>query len=108
MDWGVVLRWAIVGPSFLACGFITWLAVGNTRAAIRFRDPAPAFYAFARFGLVLIVEVVLELLWHVERIDVDNRAIRYTLGVLMVTVGYAGVLVFEGRREHRDVDRKVT
>jgi len=109
MGWGVVLRNAIVGLTALSCGFIIWLAVANLRAGRRYGDPAPAFYAMARFGIVLVIGLVAEAVFASPELPVNIRTVLYTLGLLMLTVGYAGVLVFEHKRpRHSDVDRKIT
>ena len=109
LHWGVILKNLIVGLTALSCGFVLWLAWTNIRAAFRFRDPAPAFYAMARIGLVLIVGLVAEAVFRAPEIPVTVRALVYTLGLALVTVGYAGVIVYERRRpSHPHADRKVT
>ena len=109
MNLHVIVQGFIVGFSMLACGFALWLAVANVRAAIAYRDAGPAFYALARFGLVIVITLVAEAVFRVPDLPVTFRTVLYSLGVLMVAVGYAGILIYERRykRDPRGIDRKV-
>lgn len=105
---GVILRDTILGLTALAGGGVIWLAGTNLRAAWRYRDLAPLCYAVARTGFVITILLVAEVVAGVPELPITSRTIAYAIGLGMAVFGYAGVIVFESRRNtHSDVDRKV-
>jgi hypothetical protein len=94
----------IVSLSFFALGVLLYLSVFvNVPAAIRAAGHErllEASYAAARLGTVLVIGLVTEAVFRANSVPLQTRTYLYIAGLLLLIVGYLGVVV-EGKKVRR-------
>lgn len=94
----------IVSLSFFALGVLIYLAVFvNIPAAVRAAGHErllEASYAAARLGTVITIGLITEAVFRLNSVELVWRTGLYILGLLMLIVGYLGVVV-EGKKVRR-------
>ena len=93
------MRMLILVSSAIAIGLAMYLGIVNVIDTVRYRHGWSLFYAFARFGLSILVFPITELVLRTGAIDPPIRGLLYVIGLLLCSVGFVGIAIAH-RRHH--------
>lgn len=95
-----MIQTLIVSLSCFGFGVVAFLAVNNLRQAKASHGGERRLnlaYAAARFGIIIVLGLITEAVFHAPSLPITWRVVLYSVGLVLFSFGYLGIAI-EGRR----------